>query len=106
MISQAKKFADVENVGMIDSVFRGSLSFAIILSVLLIPAISSSVMVVLTLIAIYTGLTAFISWDPFYALKKSSRYQLSENVKVSATSGADSTLEEQATGDHQHKKAA
>ena len=106
MSSQAKKFADVENIGMIDSVFRGSLSIAIILSVLLIPAISSSAMVVLTLIAIYTGLTAFISWDPFYALMKGSQYQRPERFEVSSPARVDSKLEEQAAGDHQDKKAA
>lgn len=106
MSSQAKKFADVENVGMIDSVFRGSLSIAIILSVLLIPAISSSVMVALTLIAIYTGLTGFISWDPFYALVKGSQYQLPEKVEVSEHVSADSKLKEQAAGDYHGKKAA
>ena len=106
MNSQIKKFTDVENVGMIDSVFRGSLSFAIILSVLLIPAISSSVMAALTLIAIYTGLTAFISWDPFYALMKGPKYQRPERLDVSAPVSADPKLKALATGDHLDKKAA
>ena len=64
----ALNFPDVENVGLIDSVFRGSLGIAILLSVLLIPTISSTQLVTLTLLVIYAGLTAFISWDPIYAL--------------------------------------
>ena len=70
MRHQATNFTEVENVGLIDSVFRGSLGFAILLSVLLIPTVSSTMLVSLTLVAIYAGLTAFISWDPFYALMK------------------------------------
>lgn len=82
MRHQAKKFSDVENMGIIDSAFRGSLAIAILLSVLLIPAISSTQLVGLTLVAIYAGLTAFISWDPCYALmKRKERPQPQKPVK-------------------------
>ena len=82
MKHEARHFSDVENVGLIDSVFRGSLGFAILLSVLLIPTISSTQLVALTLVAIYAGLTAFISWDPVYALlmKRKQRPQPVEPV--------------------------
>ena len=70
MRHQVNNFTGIENVGLIDSVFRGSLGIAIILSVLLIPTVSSTLLIGLTLVAIYAGLTAFISWDPFYALMK------------------------------------
>lgn len=101
-----KKFSDVENVGLIDSAFRGSVAIAIVLSELLIPSISSVSLVVLTLIAIYTGLTAFLSWDPIYALiKKLQRPQpekLAEtlsNVKAPRHVG-------QVANEVSHKKAA
>ena len=64
------KFAEVENVGFVDAVVRGSASIAILVAVMLIPAISTYTLFTLTQLAIYAGLTAFIGWDPIYALTK------------------------------------
>jgi hypothetical protein len=106
MNSQVKKLSDVENVGMIDSAFRGSLSVAILLSVLLVPAISSIALAALTFVAIYMGLTAFLGWDPFYALAKGSQHEVPEKVAAAATVAAGSKPAEHAAGDVHTKKAA
>ena len=81
MRTRAQKYSDVENVGLIDSVFRSSLGIAILLSMLFIPTVSSAQLIVLTLVAVYAGLTGVISWDPFYALMKRSRRQMHEPVE-------------------------
>ena len=101
---QAANSSGVENVGLIDSVFRGSLGIAIMLSVLLIPTMSSTELVTLTLVAIYAGLTAFISWDPFYALMKDSRH--SQPEQLSPAVSADPGNGKQAVNDGLHKQAA
>ena len=98
-------FSKVENIGLIDSAIRGSLGMAILLSILLIPAISSSLLVALTLVAIYAGLTAFLSWDPLYALVMGSHYQLPQKVSANATIAASSVAHEFNSGGH-YKKAA
>jgi hypothetical protein len=107
MSYQLKKFSDVENVGLIDSVFRSSLSIAIVVSELLIPSISSVSLVLLTFVAIYAGLTGFLSWDPVYALiKKGSQRPLPE--KLSATRGSENATQrvEPAASEVSRKKAA
>jgi len=73
MKHQPEKTFDVENVGWFDSALRGSLATALILGVLLIPSVSSTTLVVMTLIAVYAGFTAFIGWDPVYAMMKGPR---------------------------------
>ena len=82
MKHEAGKFSDVENVGLIDSVFRASLAIAILLGALLIPTVSSTQLAALTLAAVYAGMTAFISWDPVYALlmKRKQRPQPAKPV--------------------------
>ena len=102
---QAANSSGVENVGLIDSVFRGSLGIAIMLSVLLIPTMSSVVLVILNLVAIYAGLTAFISWDPFYALMKDSRHSQPEQLSP-AVSADPGNGKQTAVNDGLHKKAA
>jgi hypothetical protein len=91
---------------MIDGVFRGSLGIALLLGVLLIPTISSSLLVSLTLIAIYLGLTAFLSWDPLYALAKRSRYQAHEDVCTTVIIHSVPRNSEPVVSDIPHKKAA
>ena len=103
MKAQAKTFFDVENVGMFDSVLRASLSVAIVLSVLLIPEISSAGLVILTFAAIYAGLTGFLGWDPLYAWVKGPRHETSTKHEAAA---AGSKTVEQGADDIQHKKAA
>jgi len=104
MKNQTASPYQVENVGLIDSAFRASLGMAILLSVLLIPTISSTELVTLTLVAIYAGLTAFISWDPFYALFKEPRHPLPQQASPAVS--ADSSGGKQAVNDAVHKKAA
>lgn len=106
MSIQLKKFSDVENVGLIDSVFRGSVAIAIVLGELLIPAISSVSLVVLTFIAIYTGLTAFLSWDPLYALIKGSQRPQLEKITATLSNVKAPQRVEQVANEVSHKKAA
>ena len=77
MIYEGEKFTDVENVGFIDSVVRGSASIAILVTVMLIPSITAVTLFGLTQLAIYAGLTAFLGWDPIYAMMKKPKAQLS-----------------------------
>jgi hypothetical protein len=70
MTYEDEKFGAVENVGFVDGVVRGSVSIAILVAIMLIPAISSLTLFALTQLAIYAGLTAFIGWDPVYAMMK------------------------------------
>ena len=72
MTHEDEKFSEVENVGFVDSVVRGSASIAILVAVMLIPSITAATLFGLTQLAIYAGLTAFIGWDPIYALIKQS----------------------------------
>ena len=104
MKRQTAKSFDIDNVGLIDSAFRGSLAIAILLGVLLIPTISSTELVVWTLVAIYAGLTAFIGWDPFYAMMKGS--QQSQPEQLSPTTEAEPSAVRHSVHDGIHKKAA
>ena len=99
-------FSKVENVGLIESAVRGALSLSILLSILLIPAISSTALFALTLAAIYAGLTASLSWDPLYALVTGPRHQLPGRVEVPAKVAIVSRRTGQTAGDIHHKRAA
>lgn len=70
MTYEDEKLIAAENVSFVDSVVRGSASIAIIVAILLMPSITAFTLFALTQIAIYAGLTAFIGWDPIYALTK------------------------------------
>jgi hypothetical protein len=70
MTYEDAKFTRPENVGYVESVLRGSVSIALLVAAMLIPAIGSYTLFALTQVAIYLGLTAFIGWDPIYAMKK------------------------------------
>jgi hypothetical protein len=72
MTHKDEKFGAVENVGFVDGVVRGSVSITILVAILLVPSISSLTLFGLTQLAIYAGLTAFIGWDPVYAMMKRS----------------------------------
>mgnify|MGYP001554357298 CR=1 FL=1 len=100
---QDANFPEVENVGLIDGTLRGSVSIASRVAVLLIPTMPVITLIGLTFVAIYTGLTAFLSWDPFYALVKKSQPQ--PPTPASAPVTADRSRVEHAV-DAEHKKAA
>jgi len=70
MTHEDEKFGAVENVGFVEGVVRGSVSIAILVAIMLVPSISSLTLFGLTQLAIYAGLTAFIGWDPLYAMIK------------------------------------
>lgn len=97
------KLTQPENVGYIESVVRGSASIALILLAMQMPEIGSYGLFALTQVAIYLGLTAFIGWDPIYAvLKQTNSYVRSETVVSTVTPKRQET---QAL-DGDHKKAA
>jgi hypothetical protein len=75
MTYEDEKFGAVENVGFVDGVVRGSLSIAILVEIMLVPSITSLTLFGLTQLAIYAGLTAFIGWDPIYAMMKQAEPQ-------------------------------
>jgi len=106
MRRRATNFFEVENVGLIDGVFRGSLSIALLLGVLLVPTISSNMLVSLTLVATYLGLTAFLSWDPLYALAKRSRSQALEDPCATVSIHSVPRNSQPVVSDVPHKKAA
>ena len=106
MRRRVTNFFEVENVGLIDGVFRGSLGIAILLGVLLVPAISSSLLVSLTLVATYLGLTAFLSWDPLYALAKRSRHEARKGACVTVIIHSVPRNSEPVVSEVPHKKAA
>lgn len=104
MAYQDKIFDKAENVGFVDSVIRASVAVAIVVTVMLVPEITSVTLFALTQVAIYAGLTAFIGWDPVYAIMKQTAGQLP--AQSSATTPASYPKQQSpATGDD-HKKAA
>lgn len=105
MAHQDANFTEVGNVGMIEIVIRGSVAMATILAILLVPSISSSTLINLTLVTIYAGLTAFTSWDPFYALLKKARHQAPAPTPEAAVAQSSRRASEQTAGEG-HKKAA
>ena len=70
MTYEKEKFFEAENIGFAERIVRGYISIAIIMAIVLIPAINAYTLFGLTQIAIYVGLTAFVGWDPVYAVLK------------------------------------
>jgi hypothetical protein len=103
MTYEDTKFAEVENVGFVEGVVRGSASIAILVAVMLIPSITAYTLFALTQLAIYAGLTAFIGWDPIYAMMKQSASQAP--AQAPATVSAAPRQQPQVSGGD-HKKAA
>jgi len=103
MTYEDAKFTEVENVGFVDGVVRGSASIAILVAVMLIPSITSYTLFALTQLAIYAGLTAFIGWDPIYALTKGSATPVA--AQAPATVAAYPRREARPVSDS-HKQAA
>ena len=104
MIYEDEKLTEVENMGFAESVVRASVSIAIVLAVLLIPSITSLTLFGLTQLAIYAGLTAFIGWDPIYAVKKQPAGRAAAET-VEAAGTVYSRNKEQASGGDRKKAA-
>ena len=103
MIYEHEKFDAVENVGFVDGVVRGSVSIAILVAIMLVPSISSFTLFGLTQLAIYAGLTAFIGWDPVYAMMKKAEPQ--QHAQPTTTVASYPQREQQADS-KDHKQAA
>lgn len=92
----------IENIGAVERVIRGSLGMALIVMVLLIPTLSSTLIVVFSMAALYAVLTAIMTWDPLYALARSSQ-QRGETVRAGEASYP---AQGQSSSTHDYKKAA
>ena len=103
MTYENAKFTQPENVGYMESIVRGSVSIALLVVAMLIPAIDSYILFALTQVAIYLGLTAFIGWDPIYAMKKQTAENVPAQGPVTAVS-PEAQPQQVSGGDH--KKAA
>lgn len=103
MIHEDAKFTRPENVGYIESIVRGSASIALLVVAMMIPAIGSYLLFALTQVAIYLGLTAFMGWDPIYAMLKQSSSGMP--ARSSATVVAQERRQPQVS-DGEHKRAA
>ena len=103
MTYEDAKLTQPENVGYIESVVRGSVSIALLVVAMVIPEIGSYSLFALTQVAIYLGLTAFIGWDPMYAMLKRPASYVS--APVPETVVAPERQQPQISGSD-HKKAA
>lgn len=70
MTHEDAKFTRPENVTYAERILRGYVSIALLVAAILIPEIGSYSLFALTQVALYLGLTAFIGWDPIYAMLK------------------------------------
>lgn len=70
MIHQELDAANVENVGLFDRVNRLVLALAAVTLAVTFTPMPEPAIVSLTGIGIYAGLTAFVGWDPLYALAR------------------------------------
>jgi hypothetical protein len=68
MTYQEIDLGNVENIGPFDRVNRIILSVTSIMVAVLFTEIPEAAIVTLAAVGMYTGLTAFIGWDPLYAL--------------------------------------
>jgi hypothetical protein len=103
MTYEDEKFGAVENVGFADGVVRGSLSIALLVVIMLVPSITSYTLFGLTQLAIYAGLTAFIGWDPIYAMMKQAEPQQSAQPSATVASYPQREVQPDSNG---HKQAA
>ncbi|MEJ2574246.1 MAG: hypothetical protein P8164_11755 [Gammaproteobacteria bacterium] len=103
MVYQASKYTEVENISFVESVGRAVASIAIVVAVMHMPSLTALTLFGFTQLAIYAGLTAFIGWDPIYAVMKLGRTRLS--VQQPAKPDAHPRPEGQAAGDDRKKAA-
>lgn len=95
--------SEVENVGALDRVNRLLTAMTLIAVAVLFTAIPSAAVVGIVAVAIYAGLTAFIGWDPVYAMVKAMHKQTAAHAPEPV--GAVHRQEETASADS-YKKAA
>ena len=103
MTYEVEKIAGVGNVGYMESVIRGSVAIAIVVALVLESSIGSYLMFGLTQLAIYAGLTAFIGWDPIYAMMKQRETRMLRHAAVPDTVSAQTDT---ASDSAEHKRAA
>ena len=103
MTYQENTFSEAENVGSLDRLNRLIAGTTGIVAAVLFTAIPSSAAAGMVAFGIYAGLTAFIGWDPLYALAKAVQRQTP--VQTPPTITHYRRREEQTTGGS-YKKAA
>lgn len=77
MTYQPSTLNNAENVGPLDRVNRFLLGMTLITVAVLFTGIPEAAIAGLVAAGFYTGLTAFIGWDPLYALINAYRSQAS-----------------------------
>lgn len=103
MTYQETHFTEAENVGLLDRVNRLIMGTTLIVAAVLFTAIPSAAVAGMVAFGIYAGLTAFIGWDPLYALAKAVQRQAPAQTPPTITHYQ--RRGEQATGGD-YKKAA
>ena len=105
MSYQETELDNVENVGPFDRANRIVLGITSITVAVVFTAIPEATVASLVAIGIYTGLTAFIGWDPLYALVKAFQQRMPVQTPPALSAGVYQRREEQSSaGDY--KKAA
>lgn len=85
MTYQKTNLSEVENVGSLDRVNRIIVGVTLIAVAVLFTAIPSAAVVGIVALGIYAGLTAFIGWDPLYALVKAFQQKTPAQTPATVT---------------------
>jgi hypothetical protein len=105
MAYQQINLDDVENVRSFDRVNRIILGVTSIMAAVLLTDIPEAALVTLTAVGMYAGLTAFIGWDPLYAL--AGMFQRQAPTPTPKTPGvATQQHHVEAVSSDDHKRAA
>lgn len=106
MTYQSITLNHAENVGTLDRVSRLIVSMTLFTVTVLFTAIPEAAIAGLVAVGFYTGLTAFIGWDPLYALANAYRSQGSVHTAPSTTSAVRPHKEPISTFGAAYKQAA
>jgi len=86
MTYQDTNLLKVENVGPLDRVNRMIVSLTLIVVSVVFTAISPAAVFSLTVISLYTGLTAATGWDPLFVVVKALSQRVPEQIPATVTS--------------------
>ena len=86
MANQQSGLVNVENIGSIDRVNRGMAGVSLIMVAVLFGALPLAAVVGIVAFGAYLGLTAFIGWDPIYAVTKAFHVQATPQTSATVVS--------------------
>lgn len=89
MTYQAANLPNVENIGSIDRVNRIIAGMSLITVAVLFTAIPEAALAGIVAFGAYLGLTAFIGWDPVYAVVKAFQHPKPEQAPAPVVSHPD-----------------